>query len=196
MSHRLADPATFETVIRRSRFIAHAAAVEDEAQTLTFYEAVADPSATHNCWAWRIGTRYRSSDDGEPSGSAGRPILAAIDGAGIDHAMVVVTRHYGGINLGIGGLIRAYGGSAAKCIDRAGVVAFTPQRAMELQAGFEWSGAVHALLDEFGAEKGEERFDSDGLRLRFRVAERRAGELAERLRDATRGAARLRRCYD
>jgi len=66
-----------------------------------------DADATHNCWAWRYGTHSRSSDDGEPAGTAGRPILAAIDGQGLDRLLVVVTRWYGGIKLGAGGLVRA-----------------------------------------------------------------------------------------
>src|SRR3546814_18000784 len=77
------------------------------------------PDATHNCWAWRIGDDYRSNDDGEPAGTAGRPILAAIDGQGMDRVVVVVTRWFGGIKLGAGGLVRAYGGTAAECLRRA-----------------------------------------------------------------------------
>ena len=115
VAHTLAGPATFELEAKRSRFLARAAPVESPEAALAFLHEVADPQATHNCWAYRIGADYRSSDDGEPGGSAGRPILAAIEGQGVDQVMVVVTRWYGGTNLGVGGLVRAYGGAAAEC---------------------------------------------------------------------------------
>ena len=107
VAHTLAGPATFELEAKRSRFLARAAPVESPEAALAFLHEVADPQATHNCWAYRIGADYRSSDDGEPGGSAGRPILAAIEGQGVDQVMVVVTRWYGGIKLGAGGLVRA-----------------------------------------------------------------------------------------
>jgi putative IMPACT (imprinted ancient) family translation regulator len=138
----LAGPATVEVEIRRSRFVAHAARVDDLAATLAFYESVADPAATHNCWAWRLDHRYRFNDDGEPVSSAGRPILAAIEGKELELAMVVVTRYFGGVKLGIGGLIRAYSGSAAKCLDRAGILELVPRVDCLIRAGFDWTGQV------------------------------------------------------
>ncbi len=101
----LAAACRYEETIRKSRFIAHAAPVKTQADTLSFYESVADPRATHNCWAWRIDHVYRFNDDGEPSGSAGRPILSVLEGRALEHIMIVVTRYFGGIKLGIGGLI-------------------------------------------------------------------------------------------
>ena len=76
--------------IKHSRFIAHAAPVASPQAALDFVAAVSDPAATHNCWAYRVGAQYRFSDDGEPAGTAGRPILAAIDGQGYDRVAVVV----------------------------------------------------------------------------------------------------------
>ena len=93
----LASPASLEIGVKRSRFIAHAGRVDDMAGTLEFYQSVADPAATHNCWAWRLDQQYRFNDDGEPASTAGKPILAAIEGKKLDHVMVVVTRHFGGI---------------------------------------------------------------------------------------------------
>ncbi len=116
----LSGPARFETEIKRSRFVAHAARVETLDETVAFYESVADHAATHNCWAWKLDQQYRFNDDGEPAGTAGKPILAAIEGKGLDHVMIVVTRYFGGIKLGAGGLVRAYSGAAARCIDQAG----------------------------------------------------------------------------
>ena len=103
----LKSPATFEDTIKKSRFIGHAAAVTSQAESLDFYESVIDPQATHNCWAWRIDFQVRSSDDGEPSGTAGRPMLNVIERRQLENVMVIVTRYYGGIKLGAGGLVRA-----------------------------------------------------------------------------------------
>ena len=97
--------------IRKSRFLALAAPVPSIEHALAFVREVSTPEATHNCWAYRIGHDYRFNDDGEPGGTAGRPILQAIDGQRMDGVAVVVTRWYGGIKLGAGGLVRAYGGT-------------------------------------------------------------------------------------
>ena len=78
----LADPSTHLLEVRHSRFLAHASAADTPEAALAFLAVVNDPAATHNCWAYRIGALYRSSDDGEPAGTAGRPILAAIEGQG------------------------------------------------------------------------------------------------------------------
>lgn len=105
--------------VNKSRFLAFAAPIADEQAAKDFLASHSDPTANHNCWAWRIGQAYRFSDDGEPSGTAGKPILAAIDGQEFDRVAVVVTRWFGGILLGSGGLVRAYGGTAALCLRAA-----------------------------------------------------------------------------
>ena len=107
MTDTLAGPADFLLEVKHSRFLAQAGPVDSAEAAHAFMATVADPTATHNCWAWRVGDQYRSSDDGEPAGTAGRPILAAIDGQGYDRVAVVVTRWFGGIKLGAGGLVRA-----------------------------------------------------------------------------------------
>ena len=183
----LKDPASFEAVIKKSRFIAHAACVTSQAESLDFYESVMDPQATHNCWAWRINFQVRSSDDGEPSGTAGRPILNVIERRQLENVMVVVTRYFGGIKLGVGGLVRAYSGSTAKCLDRAGVVELFPMSEYTIKAGFEWTSSVHGLLDKFSAEKLEETYENEGLVLKIRCRETDYGKLASALRDASRG---------
>ena len=135
----LKDPASFEETIKKSRFIAHAACVTSQAESLDFYESVIDPQATHNCWAWRVNFQVRSSDDGEPSGTAGRPMLNVIERRNLENVMVVVTRYFGGIKLGVGGLVRAYSGSTAKCLDRAGIVELFPMSEFTIKAAFEWT---------------------------------------------------------
>jgi uncharacterized YigZ family protein len=191
MSDTLATPAAFALEARHSRFLARAAPAGTAEAALAFLAEVRDPAATHNCWAYRIGAAYRSSDDGEPAGTAGRPILAAIDGQGCDRVMVVVTRWYGGIKLGAGGLVRAYGGAAAECLRTAQRIPLLAMRTLQLQAGFDDLGAVHAALAGFGAEKLEESFTADGLRLRVSLPADRADALRAHLRDASRDRIRF-----
>ena len=146
MTDTLAAPATHALEVRHSRFLAHAAPVDAPAAAMAFIARASEPEATHNCWAWRIGQEYRSSDDGEPAGTGGRPILAAIDGQGCDRVAVVVTRWYGGIKLGAGGLVRAYGGTAAECLRLAERRPLVAMAALELACAFEDLGAVHVAL--------------------------------------------------
>lgn len=186
-------PARVEHEIRRSRFVAHATRVDSLPDTLGFYEAVADPAATHNCWAWRLDGQYRFNDDGEPAGTAGKPILAAIEGKGLDHVMVIVTRYFGGIKLGAGGLLRAYSGAASRCIDKAGPVEVESELEIAIEADFSWTGQVYNVLEASRAEKMEEYFVDGGIRVRARVAESALEALQQGLRDATRGEARVRK---
>ena len=191
MTDTLASPASHAIEVKHSRFLAQAAPVESPAQALAFLAELARTPATHHCWAYRIGAEYRSSDDGEPAGTAGRPILAAIDGQGFDRVMVVVTRWYGGVNLGAGGLVRAYGGAAAECLrtaERRALIAFLE---LVVHAGFEDTGAVHAALAAHGAQRLDESFDADGLRVTLRLPADRADALTLQLRDATRNRARI-----
>ena len=189
----LAAPAQFALEAKKSRFLARASHAATPEAALEFLKAVADPQATHNCWAYRIGGQYRFSDDGEPGGSAGRPILAAIEGQGLDQVMVVVIRWYGGTNLGVGGLVRAYGGAAAECLRTAARRELIDWVEAELACDFALAGGVHAALPAFGAEKLAEAFEPDGLRLRLRLPATSLEPLADRLRDLSRGSARLRR---
>ena len=187
----LAAPATHLLEVKHSRFLAQAAPVDDADAALAFLAAVADADATHNCWAYRIGDDYRSNDDHEPAGTAGRPILAAIDAQRCDRVMVVVTRWYGGIKLGAGGLARAYGGTAAQCLREAPRRPLVALRTLALQAPFDAIGAVHAALAAFGAHKLDEHFAADGVRLRLQLPAERVPALQAQLRDATRDRVRV-----
>jgi uncharacterized YigZ family protein len=187
----LAEPASFELEVKHSRFIVHAAPVTAPQAALDFIAQAGDPDATHNCWAYRIGSEYRFNDDGEPAGTAGRPILAAIDGQGLDQVVAVVTRWYGGIKLGAGGLVRAYGGSAAECLRVAPRRVLVVHVRIELDHAFEDTGAVHAAIAAHGAEKLEEHFDAQGARLLLRLPSAELPPLKVRLRDATRDRVRL-----
>ena len=188
----LAAPHRFDIEIKKSRFIAQSAPADSVAVAMAFIATASDEDARHNCWAYRIGELYRSDDADEPAGTAGRPILAAIDGQGFDQVVVVVTRWFGGIKLGAGGLVRAYGGAAAECLRTAPRLARARMHEVELSLGFAHLGAAHALMDAISAEKMEERFSAEGVQLRLRVRADQVERLGQQLRDASRGQATLR----
>lgn len=159
--YTLTGPASFEDTIRRSRFLALADSVQSAQQALAFIEQHSVPDATHNCWAYQIGDDYRFSDDGEPAGTAGRPILQAIQGQQCDQVVVLLVRWFGGTKLGTGGLVRAYGGAAAEClrlanktelVDTVSVVCFCPFSDLTLVQS-RFPGFQIVVQDEiFGAE--------------------------------------------
>jgi uncharacterized YigZ family protein len=187
----LAGPCRLEQEVKKSRFVAAACRVDSPEEAMARLGELRDPEANHNCWAYRVGDAYRFSDDGEPGGTAGRPILAAIDGQKVDHTLVVVTRFFGGVKLGAGGLARAYGGCAASCLREAPKIEVLPKIAAVLRAPFDAVGAVYPLLERFSARKMEERFTEAGVEIDLEVEESRVDELARALADATRGRAGL-----
>lgn len=189
--HTLTAPAAHVIEVKHSRFLAQALAVDSADAAQAALAPLSDPGATHNCWAWRVGDQYRSSDDGEPAGTAGRPILAAIDGQGYDRVLVVVTRWYGGIKLGAGGLVRAYGGTAAECLRHADKRPLIAYAELEFACPFAHLGDAHAALNAAGASKSDESFDADGVTLRVRLPVDRVDDLKTRLRDATRDRVRF-----
>ena len=180
---------TYHEDVKKSRFYAVAARVDSVDEALSFIDAASDAQAGHNCWAYRVGSEYRFSDDGEPGGSAGRPILSAIEGQDLDHVCVVVSRIFGGIKLGVGGLVRAYGGAAAKCLQDAAVIRVEPEQALRISVPFANTSEVYVLLERFGGEKKDEMFDADGVTLDVVVSEGQVQEFLEQLADRTAGSA-------
>ncbi|TPW33261.1 YigZ family protein [Martelella alba] len=183
---------TFEQDIRKSRFAAIAAPVsgEDEARHFLAENSFAD--ASHNCWAFRIGATYRFFDDGEPGGTAGKPILQAIEGQAVDGVIVIVSRWFGGIKLGAGGLIRAYGGTAAECLRRAEKAEIIPTVSASLHLGF----SDIALLDaRFAAEASvavhDRKFGVDGVLMELEIAEDEAARIAAMVIECTNGRSKL-----
>lgn len=187
----LAAAAEHTLEVKHSRFLAHAAPVDSAEAAQAWIRSVSVADATHNCWAWRVGDDYRSSDDGEPAGTAGRPILAAIDGQGYDRIAVVVTRWYGGIKLGAGGLVRAYGGTAAECLRVAPREPLVEYADVVVHAGFEDLGCVHQAIEARGAIKLDEAYGADGVRFVLRLPAADIGTLRLLLRDASRDRVRV-----
>ena len=192
MSHEtLAGDTQHEIEVKRSRFLALAHPVESIEQALAWIDQIRVIDATHNCWALRVGETYRSSDDGEPGGSAGRPILAAIDGSGLDGVAVVVVRWYGGTKLGVGGLIRAYGGAAAECLRQAPRRQVLEMQRARINAPFEHSGAVYNFCSQHQLSREAETHTPHGLSLTVSLVKSELSILQDGLRDATRGQANL-----
>lgn len=182
----------FEDTIRKSRFQALAAPVADTEQALAFIAEMANTPASHHCWAWRIGQNYRFNDDGEPGGSAGRPILAAIDGQDMDGVAVVVMRWFGGIKLGVGGLIRAYGGSAAECLRRGERRPIIPSTRVAAICGFSEWPVLKARMQPWNIGIEREDYGADGVALTLNVPEAHVTELQQLLADLSHGRATLR----
>ncbi len=184
--------ATFDQEIKKSRFRATAGPIANEQAARAFVAAHSDAAANHNCFAWRIGQVYRFSDDGEPGGTGGKPILQAIDGQALDGVAVVVTRWFGGILLGSGGLVRAYGGTAAACLramDRIELVARVTAR---LTCVFSDVALVRARLAAApGVRIDEEKFVETGAELLVALPEAGAEAIARMLIDITAGRTRV-----
>ena len=154
-----------------------------------FINEQSDLTASHNCWAFRIGQTYRFNDDGEPSGTAGKPILQAIDGQGLDHIAVVVTRWFGGTLLGSGGLIRAYGGTAAICLRAAEKVEVIETIAATLDCEFADLALIKARLAGLGAIISAEAFTSTGASLSLQIPKDALQAATGMILDLSRGRA-------
>lgn len=152
-----------EIVIRKSRFIGHAKPAESESEAVAFIEELKKKywDATHNCSAYLIGERdqfQKALDDGEPSGTAGKPILEVIKNRGLKNTVVVVTRYFGGIMLGAGGLVRAYTDGAVAGIDEAGPIVKVLHREVEVDVDYAWYGKLENELRNRGLRIGDVSF--------------------------------------
>lgn len=189
---RLTAATSFELEIRKSRFLAqavHLPAPDDAPQRIA---SLSTPQASHNCWAWLHGGQYRFSDDGEPGGTAGRPILSAIENQGFDQCLVVVTRWYGGIQLGTGGLARAYGGCANSCLQDAPFEPLIEQVELQCLCPYPLLELFKGLLAEQEGVLLAEEFLADGVRLQLAVPLDRQQLLQDAMQNLSRGEVALR----
>lgn len=183
----LKEPYQFQKEIRKSIFLAHAVPVYSEVQVQEWLKKLMVPEATHNCWAYRMGLHYRCDDDGEPSGTAGRPILQMIEKQNFDHVLLLVVRWFGGIKLGAGGLIRAYGGTAAECLRQAPCEPYIPKQELVLICSFSDYKLVSARIQEYDAMILKEEFNAMDVELNISVPEINVAALIDRVMDLTRG---------
>ncbi len=187
MNHTLTGPVAHEIVVNRSRFLALADPATDPETAMAVLARRTIADASHNCWAYRLGDTYRFNDDGEPGGTAGRPILAAIDGQGFDQVVVLVARWFGGVKLGAGGLVRAYGGCAAECLRTAPRQSLIAMTTLTCVVDFALEQPLRAALGSFDTEVADRRYDGDGLHLVLRLPVRQLDALRSRLTDLARG---------
>ena len=181
--------------VKGSRFIASVLPVSSGAGVKIFIDARREEfrDATHNCFAWRLGNGgdvMRSSDDGEPSGTAGRPILQEIDGRRLTDVVVVVTRYFGGTKLGTGGLIRAYGAAAAEALDLAGILEKPVVENVRFEFPYDFSGAVSGLLAAYELSPASTRYGA-GVQMEVALPVEDVDQFRQAVRDATCGRAKL-----
>lgn len=179
---------SYQEEIRKSRFLAQAVSLPAVEQAADLIAQLSTANASHNCWAWRCGQQYRFHDDGEPSGTAGRPILAAIENQEFDQVLIVVTRWYGGIQLGTGGLARAYGGCATQVLQSASSKILVPRTTLAGHCPYTYLDVFKVRIAEAGAVLNSEEFDAEGAWLNLSVPDEEIAGLQEALSQATRGA--------
>ena len=182
---------------RRSLFYGHARPIHSEAEALDFLAELraARPDCNHHVYAWRVGRAtppflQRFSDDGEPSGTGGQPVLQRLDAAGLEDCLVVVSRVFGGVLLGTGGLIRAYGDAAAEAIAAATVVTMVWTQQLELTIDYALYGALERYCQEEGIVILERDFGA-AVRLTLALPARELEACRTRLMDLTAGQAAI-----
>jgi len=170
-------PASAEMKVKGSRFLAEAVPVTTAEAAEAHIEGVRkrEYSATHHCTAYRVGPRgqtFRYNDDGEPSGTAGPPILRQIDGRDLTNTLVVVTRYYGGTKLGTGGLVRAYGDAAALALDHSQIVKRVLRDQLRVRFAYDdTSPAMHTIHQHDAEIEGTHYTDQTELIVAVRRSE-------------------------
>ena len=149
-----------------SRFIAHAFPVETEEEVKEIVAALKKEyyDARHHVYAYRLGykgERFRANDDGEPSGSSGRPVLGQIDSKGLSDILVVVVRYFGGIKLGIPGLIRAYKTSTADAFENAEIIEKIASKMFRIHFGYMSMNSVMKVMKDMNLEQKNQKFDME-----------------------------------
>jgi uncharacterized YigZ family protein len=190
----LAGRGRAEFTVRGSEFVGHAAPTDsvEEAEAFVAEVREAHPDATHNVPAYRVRAdpfREYASDDGEPSGSAGKPIVNVLSGEGLENVAVVVTRYYGGTNLGIGGLVRAYGRAAKEAVADAGTREAVPHETVRVVVDYDDSGTVRGIVESTAT--GFEATYEERVTFDVRVPAADAESFRDRLRSATSGRVEL-----
>lgn len=184
-----------EMEVKKSRFIAYAQHVTswEQAQSVIGEIRQLHPKARHWCVGFRSGSNpvnERSNDDGEPSGTAGAPILGAIRGLGLSDTLCVVVRYFGGIKLGAGGLIRAYGGAARLVLQEAPVKILIPTSTFQVVVESVHVGSIYEIASRYKGTTDDEEYREDGcLSLSMTVETEVVEKVRQDLVDATRGNA-------
>ena len=187
----IAKNTSFTMVIKKSRFICSLGRIENETDAQSFIERIqtANRKATHNCFAYMIGESdqvQRESDNGEPSGTAGIPILESLQLAKLHNVVAVVTRYFGGILLGAGGLTRAYGGTAKLALNAAGVSRMRLWATMAVPCTYPLYERMKLLVEGCGGSIEDTEYGADIL-LTVNLPAQRQAELARQVADLSAG---------
>ncbi|WP_435928237.1 IMPACT family protein [Dryocola sp. BD613] len=192
-----AETLTVSEEIKKSRFITQVAHTDGIAAAKAFVEQARaqHPDARHHCWAWVAGAPNDSqqlgfSDDGEPAGTAGKPMLAQLMGSGIGEITAVVVRYYGGIKLGTGGLVKAYGGGVQLALNQLPAVLKVPLTEYTLRCDYAQLAGIEALLKQFDGLIVQSEFQASVL-LKVALPQTRLAEFSLRLADFSRGSLHL-----
>lgn len=183
-------PAESEFEDRKSVFLGHLLPVESEEEAKDFVEKMKKRygDARHNVWAYRLTDgNFRSSDDGEPSGTGGAPVLDAMVKRGISGCVIVVTRYFGGILLGTGGLVHAYSSAASEALNRAGKAGIYTYVSYTLALDYTQYGRLSRLLEKAGCKEIRPEF-AEEVTVKFRVPEEEEEALCREIREAFCGA--------
>ena len=193
LSLTLVDTHEIVEEVKNSKFIAKASHVRSIEEALSFVKKVSEDKASHNCWAYKSSQNYeRFSDDGEPGGTAGRPILAAIEAERVVDVVVVVVRYFGGTKLGTGGLIRAYGNAARVCIRDAAKVTIIPTTVLRIVLPCAELGIAYQAMNSCApmAERvSEDNSGDDIVALTIKLPTAVVDDLTSRLIDTSKGTA-------
>jgi uncharacterized YigZ family protein len=193
MALTLAHPVHSEVLIKKSRFLGCVQPVADRAQALTVVEGLraAHPGAAHVCWALLAGGQSAANDDGEPGGTAGRPMLEVLRHQQLEGVLATVVRYFGGVRLGAGGLVRAYTDAVAQALLQARKLPL--QRSVQLSCAVPYAleGMVRRELQAAGAVLGEVRHEGV-VEIAFSVVEGVEPGLRARLNEAGQGALQWR----
>ena len=190
--YEINDITEYSEEIKKSKFIVTAQKVNSAQEAQLFFQQYSDPAANHNCWAYKIGNDYRFNDDGEPSGTAGKPILSAIEHAELTNIAVLIVRWFGGTKLGTGGLCRAYGGSASACLKLADKSKIIEKDIVKIMLPFDYSNFIYTQVESYGFPKLEEVYTENGLELTVEIPVVDYGEFEESVINATHGKAILK----
>ncbi len=172
--------AVVEQTIKKSKFIGIAMPSSSKEEALAFIEGLKSEykDASHIVYAYRFGPEkeeFYFTDNGEPSGSAGKPVFTAITGADVFNCVVAVVRYFGGIKLGVGGLIRAYFSTAKAAIESAEIIEVTPTKILAMEFPYEASRLVMYYVHEFSAEVVETHYE-EVVKMKLRISEDRYQE--------------------
>ncbi|MCH2174812.1 MAG: IMPACT family protein [Lentisphaeria bacterium] len=185
--YTIAKQHQYTEEIKRSKFICMAFPIQSITEAFSLLENHRDLSARHNCWAYRFGSEFRYSDDGEPAGTAGKPMYMALEYAAITNTLIVVIRWFGGIKLGTGGLCRAYGGIVSETLKKCELIEIKEYLEAKFLCPFDQTGTLYQVLKRHNVIVKSENYESGGLVCHIKIEKPFFNAFKIDLSDSSRG---------